>query len=110
MGAAHDRRAVVVPGPGRDHVADGVDDHVQAGVAHPHGDQVPALPVGISQRQTGTTASFESTDLAQLLEPVYKAVCIDPQGRNPGCSGHRSTITAAGVGCQYTFTLFTGVK
>ena len=59
---------VLPPRAGADHVADGVDGHVQAGVAHPHGDQVPAFPVGVGQGQAGAPAP-------PSMAPIWPSSC-----------------------------------
>ncbi len=69
-------------------------------VAHPHGDQVPALPVGVGQRQARAAAAFEGADLAEFLKPAYEPVSVDSEGCRLGHRAHNSTMTRGGGGCQ----------
>ncbi len=90
---AHDRWPRLPPRPGGDHIADGVHGNLEAGVAHPHRDQVTALPVGVSQRQAGAATAVDGAHLPELAEPTDQAVGVDAERGGPGGGWHDSTIT-----------------
>ncbi len=66
MGSAHDGRAVGRTGQYADHVADAIDDDLEAEVPHPGDDEIPTGLVLIGEGQAAT--SFGPPDRADLGE------------------------------------------
>src|SRR5580765_6900608 len=82
--AAHDdgRGAGVLPGPAREHVADGVHPQLEARLAAPKGEALAPLAVGGCQRDAAYAALRRGADFRQLDERGPEARGVDAR------SGH----------------------
>ena len=90
----HRRERRVRAGTGGDDVADRVDRHVEAEVAHPGDDEVAARAVGVGERQAGAAAlavrAVHRADLAERLEALPQPADVDAELRpRCRCGSHR---------------------
>ncbi len=72
--------------PGAEHVADAVDLHTEAEIAHPRHDEVAAVAVGVGERQPAGAAAVDRTDLGERGDAVEQAGAVDR--RNSITVGH----------------------
>jgi hypothetical protein len=104
VAAGHDGRgARVPPGPGGDDVADPVDPHIEAEVAHPAHDQLAAAGVVVGERQPAVAAVAGVAHRGQGLEVGQQPRTVDrdlvdrdlahAQIRSHGRTGTRVTST-----------------
>jgi len=83
--AAHDhgRSAGVLPGAAREHVADGVDAQLEAGLAAPEGEALASLAVGGRERDTAHAALRRGADLRQPHEGGPEPLGVDARPGHP---------------------------
>ena len=79
VGAEHDGRHVLAAAAHTDDVADGVDRHREAEVAHPSHEQIAAGPVFVAEREPAIASARQGPDAIECIEPAEQAVKVDPR-------------------------------
>jgi hypothetical protein len=79
MGAEHHRREVLAAFAHADDVADRVDGHGEAELAHPAHQEVAAGAVVVAQREAAIAAAGQGADAVEAVEPAEQALAIDPR-------------------------------
>ena len=75
--AEHHRGCVLASGAHADDVADRVDGHLEAELAHPLHEQVAPGVVLVAQREPAIAAAGQRPDAVEGLEPAEQAVAVD---------------------------------
>ena len=109
VAAGHHRREVLGAGAHADHVADGIDAHVEARRLHPADDEVAAGLVLVGERQPRAAAAVDGADPGQFVERAEQALFIDTQHDFPNdaktldlCTGRRKISRAGDPDCLAT--------
>ena len=93
VGTHHHRCAFAGP-PRGDHVADAVDRHVEAEVAHPGHHELAPGAIVVAERQAAASATLDRTDLGQRFQTLEQAVDVDPQAEVVG-GAHLDSLPTA---------------
>ena len=109
VAAGHHRREVLGAGANADHVADGIDAHVEARRLHPADHKVAAGLVLVGEGQPRAAAAVDGADLGQFVERAEQALFIDTQHDFPNdaktldlCTGRRKISRAGDPDCLAT--------
>ena len=77
--AEHDRRQLLAAGTRADDVADGIDAHPQADLAHPPHEQIAAGAVFLAEREPAVAAAGQGADAVECIEPAEQSLEVDPR-------------------------------
>jgi len=64
--------------PESDHIAHGVDRHLQTEVLHPRDDEVAPVTIGVGQGEPAGSTAFDRANLGQLIEARHESGRVDP--------------------------------
>ena len=79
MATGYDRRPIRKSRARADDIADSIDLHRQAELAHPADHQFAPLPVLVAQRQSTYSIAGDAADLGQLIETPAQTLTVDAQ-------------------------------
>src|SRR5262249_56549019 len=77
VGAEHDGRRILAATAHADDVADCVDGHGQAKVAHPSHQQVAPGAVFVAEREPAIAAARQGSDAIECIKPGEQPIAID---------------------------------